>query len=380
MNALTPIAEVTMQAARAVLPEAVSIGAATLLPRGADPFIGTERPLLLGATRWAVASPGGVLLGGSPAAMAAVLGFEVPERPAPVAPEDRKPGTPDPPKWGDLVSEAARAAITSFSHAVSSAVVELADLPPDCAATQVSLNDNDAAVRIEVGPLPDAVVLLLHAEEHDVRLVVVIPGIFVARADRGPADTEVVQEGGAALAKPAPALPGASIHRGLLDRSLAHVPLDLSVEMGRARVPLAHVLHLQEGEVLELQQTIDAPVALVSDDTPVARGDLEVSDDGTLVLLVTSIPGRPPAKPEPRVVAEPEAEPDAEPELDAEPEPDAEPDPGLEAEPEPEPASAAEAPTGDVAEPAEPAVAVDETPSGPANTADTADEPAEPGE
>ncbi|MFT4034782.1 MAG: hypothetical protein QM679_04305, partial [Patulibacter sp.] len=56
-------------------------GVPRVLPRGADPFTGAHWPLLLTATRWTAVSPGGVLIGGAPDAVASVLGFELPERP-----------------------------------------------------------------------------------------------------------------------------------------------------------------------------------------------------------------------------------------------------------------------------------------------------------
>lgn len=77
---LERIAEAIVHAVPHVLTD-VEAGAPIILPRGADPFAGTERPLLLAATRWTAVSPGGVLIGGSPNAVSTVLGFELPERP-----------------------------------------------------------------------------------------------------------------------------------------------------------------------------------------------------------------------------------------------------------------------------------------------------------
>ncbi len=302
MNAVfDPIADIAVEAARAALPEQVQVGGVTPLPRGADPFVGAERPLLLAVTRWTFVAPGGVLLGGAPAAMAAVLGFDVPPTPAPIAPEDRKPDDPEPPKWSDLVAEAARETATTVTQAIASAIAPVADLPPDCSSTQVSVNPDDAAIRAEVGPLPDAVVLMLHNDEHEVRLVVVVPGIMAARlsADAAP---EPAAEPAAEGDEPDTA--AAKLMRGELDRALAAVPLELAIGMGHANVPLAHILHLQSGEVLELEERADAPVDLVSGGTPVAHGDLEVSDHGTLVLHVTGIPGRA-TGPGPALVADP---------------------------------------------------------------------------
>ncbi|MBJ7470327.1 MAG: FliM/FliN family flagellar motor switch protein [Solirubrobacteraceae bacterium] len=300
-TAFDPIAAAATEAARATLPEQVQVGAITPLPRGADPFVGAERPLLMAATRWTLVAPGGVLLGGAPAAMAAILGFDVPARPTPVAPEDRKPDDPPPPKWTDLVADAARESATTVTQAIASAIAPVADLPPDCSATQVSMSDDEAAIRAEVGPIPDAVIVTLHADEHEVRLVVVVPGIMVARL--GVSQEPAAPAPAAGADEPA-AAPSTAL-RAELDRALSAVPLKLEIGMGHANIPLARVLHLQDGEVLELEEAVDAPVDLVSDGTRVAFGDLEVSDHGTLVLHVTGIPGRPAAVSPPSLVAEP---------------------------------------------------------------------------
>jgi flagellar motor switch/type III secretory pathway protein FliN len=181
----------------------------------------------------------------------------------------------------------------------------------------VSFNDTDAQVRGEAGLTPDAVVLLLHLDEHEVRLVIVVPGVFAARlrgaakapdASPSPPDVSGEAENEDGEEAEVQAIPSAvsvpQLTTGPLGAALSKVPLDLALELGQARVPLAHILHLRDGEVLELRQAIDAPVDLVSESTAVARGDLEVSDAGNLVLVVTSIPGRPDAPTSPRVMGQ----------------------------------------------------------------------------
>jgi flagellar motor switch protein FliN/FliY len=303
-TALDPITEAAVSAARASLPEFVTVGSATMLPRGADPFTGGEYPTLVAATRWVNVAPGGVLIGGQPEVMSTVLGFDLPAVPEPVSAENRKPDDPPAPKWADLVTEAARPVVTTVTQAIATSVAGLAGLPPECSPTQVSMNNNEAQLRAEVGSVSDAVVVLLSAEDQDVRLVVVVPGIFVARmhakdANGGaPAPVEEIDDEDSPDAGPKVR---PQFDPGVLDGALASVPMDLSIELGRARVPLSHVLHLHEGEVLELQEGIDAPVELVAGSTAVARGDLEVSEAGNIVLHVTSIPGRDIA-PRPRVM------------------------------------------------------------------------------
>ncbi|MDQ8044561.1 MAG: FliM/FliN family flagellar motor switch protein [Solirubrobacteraceae bacterium] len=293
--ALDPITEAATAAASGALPEFVTVGGATLLPRGADPFTGGEFPTLVAATRWVNVAPGGVLVGGSPDTMATILGFDlppVPEKPSADAPP-ADPDAPAPPKWADLVAEAARPVVTTITQAVASSVAALAGLPPECSPTQVEFCTNDTQLRMEVGSVSDAVVLLLSAEDKDVRLVVVVPGIFMARlraAESNGGPTAPEPEGEESEEEAPPAF--RRFDPEVLDAALSKVPMDCSIELGSARVPLSQVLHLQDGEVLELQEGIEAPVELVSGGATVARGDLEVGEAGSIVLHVTSIPGR----------------------------------------------------------------------------------------
>lgn len=306
------VVPVATEAALAALPDGVVLAATTLLPRGADPFIGTERPLLFGAARWAAVSPGGVLLGGSPAAMAAVLGFELPERtltagavaaaddgqaeveegaPGPDEPADPEHAEPTaaglpPARWTDQVCEAARAQVTTVAQTVAQSVARLGELPTECAAVQVLVLDN---VRPEVGPLPDAVVLTLQHGPHEVRLVVVVPGIFLARVAASQLDGDSVvslsDDAGPGAGKAA----APSLRPRLSGLALTGVPLDLAVRVGSLRLSLAEVLALADGDVLQLDELVDDAVELVAGSTPVAEGTLELGDHGTLELRVTAI-------------------------------------------------------------------------------------------
>lgn len=60
---------------------------------------------------------------------------------------------------------------------------------------------------------------------------------------------------------------------------LADVELTVSVELGRVRIPLRELLRLQEGSVVELDRLAGAPVDVLANGTPVARGDVVVVGD-----------------------------------------------------------------------------------------------------
>lgn len=345
--------ELIADAITAAVPEAlagVEAGAPIMLPRGADPFAGAERPLLLTATRWAAVSPGGLILGGTPAALASVLGFELPERPSPspdaaqgrratdqddedesedaegekteAEPEpdatadveggaesgegadaaaDAEDAAPPPARrWGDQVAEAVREPAASATDGLLRALANLVGLPHGAAATQAVLAETDGVVASTVGPLPDAIIVPLRRDGVEVRLVVVVAGIISARvaatagqvgSAAGPGAGPVPEAEAAGASEPAAAEAISAFT--LAPMALAGVPLELSAEIGTARMPLHSVLALREGAVIELQEAIDAPVALVAGATPVANGELELDDTGHLVLHVTGIPGRP---------------------------------------------------------------------------------------
>ncbi|HEY8200585.1 MAG TPA: flagellar motor switch protein FliN [Actinomycetota bacterium] len=62
-------------------------------------------------------------------------------------------------------------------------------------------------------------------------------------------------------------------------RMLSDVPLDVTVELGRAVMKLKELLTLAEGSVIELNRTLGAPVDIIVNGKLVARGDVVVVGD-----------------------------------------------------------------------------------------------------
>ena len=87
-------------------------------------------------------------------------------------------------------------------------------------------------------------------------------------------------------------------------RRLSAVPVDLSVEIGRARMSVGETLELREGSVVTLDRMAGEPVDLLVNGTAIARGEVVVIDEqfGLRLTQVLAAPG-----PEPAEVAEPEA-------------------------------------------------------------------------
>lgn len=75
---------------------------------------------------------------------------------------------------------------------------------------------------------------------------------------------------------------------------LGDVELTVTVELGRIRLPLRELLRLQEGTVVELDRLAGAPVDVLANGTPVARGDIVVVGD-ELGVRISELLGRPAA-------------------------------------------------------------------------------------
>ncbi len=77
-------------------------------------------------------------------------------------------------------------------------------------------------------------------------------------------------------------------------RRLSAVPVDLSVEIGRARMSVGETLELREGSVVTLDRMAGEPVDLLVNGTPIARGEVVVIDEqfGLRLTQVLAAPVR----------------------------------------------------------------------------------------
>jgi flagellar motor switch protein FliN/FliY len=71
---------------------------------------------------------------------------------------------------------------------------------------------------------------------------------------------------------------------------LRNVELELTVELGRARMPVRALLALTSGDVIELDRHANAPVDVLVNGTLVAKGEVVVVDDefGVRILEIVS--------------------------------------------------------------------------------------------
>jgi flagellar motor switch protein FliN/FliY len=75
---------------------------------------------------------------------------------------------------------------------------------------------------------------------------------------------------------------------------LLDVQLELSVELGRATMPVRDVLHLGPGSVVELNKLGGEPVDILVNGRPIARGEVVVVDEN-FGVRITEIISRPDA-------------------------------------------------------------------------------------
>jgi len=70
--------------------------------------------------------------------------------------------------------------------------------------------------------------------------------------------------------------------------ALMHVPLEVSVELGRVKIPLHTVVRMGRGTVLKLQKEAEALVDILANGAVFARGEV-VKADGKLGVRITDV-------------------------------------------------------------------------------------------
>jgi flagellar motor switch protein FliN/FliY len=74
--------------------------------------------------------------------------------------------------------------------------------------------------------------------------------------------------------------------------SLRDVPITITVRLGHAVLPIAEILKLGPGAVVELEETVGAPVELTVRGVPFATGEVVVVEDHFAVRIKTLLPPR----------------------------------------------------------------------------------------
>lgn len=72
---------------------------------------------------------------------------------------------------------------------------------------------------------------------------------------------------------------------------LMHIPMRLTAELGSATMSVAQLLELGSGSVLELDRPAGAPVDVLVNNRPIARGEIVAVDDN-FGVRITGLIGR----------------------------------------------------------------------------------------
>ena len=89
-------------------------------------------------------------------------------------------------------------------------------------------------------------------------------------------------------------------------RRLREVPVEVTVEMGRAKMTVGETLELRPGSIVPLDRMAGEPVDLLINGTQIARGEVVVIDE-QFGLRITDVVGHSRSAPEPQTPVEAES-------------------------------------------------------------------------
>ena len=78
---------------------------------------------------------------------------------------------------------------------------------------------------------------------------------------------------------------------------LSEIPMELSVEIGRTHMTVGETLELHVGSVIELERQVGEPVDLLVNGSPIARGEVVVTDEQYGLRITEILDGEAPEQP-----------------------------------------------------------------------------------
>ena len=277
-EALLRLAESTADAIAKVLRtfagESVDRGAAVVTPPGQHAFQGIPVPSVVATVDYVDGITGGNVFvmsrAGAHRLAAAMMGIEL------------EPGQ-DRQDVGELelsgVGEAANqmmAAAAVVTSAVLGQEVEIS--PPN---TRVIYTADEAERAHE--KTPHATVVSFSVLDEPCKLIQLVPNAFVVRMTRAFADLEADMVGDGLDLEGKQVLFSPEL--------LRKVPVRVSVELGRARMPLGRAVGLPSGAVVELDRAADDPVDLFVNGKRYAEGRLVLMDGNEWALRIERVLG-----------------------------------------------------------------------------------------
>jgi flagellar motor switch protein FliN/FliY len=270
-EALLRLAESTAEAVQTVLetfaPGRVERGVAAVIPRGSSPFQSLPLPAVAAAVRYVGGVTGGnvFLLSRLGARRLAALMMGSP-------PEEAAEG-----ELSELelsaVAEAMNQMMAAAAAATGAVLGQEIDISPP--ETRPVLRREELSDHYEATPWAASVSFRVADEPG--RLVQLVPNAFVVRMTRALDELGVAEatagSDGAGQGSLAPA-------------SLLRLPVRLSAELGRARLPLRRAVALA-GQVVELDRRVEDPIEILLNGRPFALGRLLVADGEWAVRIET---------------------------------------------------------------------------------------------
>jgi flagellar motor switch protein FliN len=71
--------------------------------------------------------------------------------------------------------------------------------------------------------------------------------------------------------------------------SVMDIPVTLTVVLGEKLLPLGKLYALGRGSIIELDRKVGEPVEIFVNDRLVARGEVQITDEGRLSISITEI-------------------------------------------------------------------------------------------
>jgi flagellar motor switch protein FliN/FliY len=71
---------------------------------------------------------------------------------------------------------------------------------------------------------------------------------------------------------------------GLMD-----IPIKMQVVLGTRRLPMSALFDLSRGSVIEFERKVGEPVDLLANERLIARGEIQLTEDGRLSISITEI-------------------------------------------------------------------------------------------
>lgn len=185
------------------------------------------------------------------------------------------------------VGEAMNQMMAAAAGATSTVLDETVEIGPP--TTRALLTPEEAEQFIEDSPYATVAPLTVLGEP--CRLIQLVPTAFVMRMTRALSDLDAAEAGEDVSRVVAAGTVGAMA----TDASIRLVPVRMSVELGRARMPIGDAVRLWRGAMVELDQAVDEPLLVEINGHPYAHGRLLMTDDGEWAVRIERVLASPAA-------------------------------------------------------------------------------------